>query len=1062
MAESKHVVRNLFLTTLLLVSIFAGYYMGGISGYAIFGTDNLVDFDDTTVEDDMVVLDLSDKDHLTIGAFDVKIFSYGDHLKINMVSDDQREFVSYYIETSEVNNYIRLLDAEGNTKDLSLENIPIYEENEQLTGQEDELYKDGIERILFDGLRLEDEGYDVEEVIPVIINLDINKKYGEDGYWEEFMHAKNEIVANLKSNDLIGTDYIIKDLEIINAIAIEIEFENINRFKEIENIEKVSLDKKVYAQLYDSIDLINTSAMWEIEKNGRFISGENTTIAVIDTGVDYTHPDLGGCFGEECKVIGGYDFVNDDPDPMDDHGHGTHCAATAAGVGTFVLAPSSEIPILFEFDTVSDRYVEVDVESEEGEYNFALIYGNGTHFLGLGERDEERLIVSDNENLTYDDSKDEMFVVSWNNESHGESYILELDDLDFQDGVIFRNVITGDGYSETKENGTFYVEDIPIKVTGYDYDLDIINLSIGENVSFNRIYDINGNYLILPIAEDVVDKEKYIFEIHNSTGSVVEEHEFSWFYEDLDYEIVIFEEKDTEVIGEGGLNGVAPGAKIYAYKVLNEDGSGSTSGIIKAIQEATDPNKDGDYSDHVDVISMSLGGWGHPDDPGSQAVDFAVENGIVVVVAAGNSGPSLESIGSPGCARKALTVGASCKPDQIGNSGYCDESMAIFSSRGPTSIGGIKPDVIAPGVDICAAQWEDAWESSQCLDDEHTAISGTSMATPHVAGAAALLIQSHPDWTPEDIKSALMLNTDDFGYKANIQGTGQIDIFKANNAEFITSPQSLSFGYASSTELSETFVIKSLRNNVEIDLRVSNVTDSKGVEHDFASLNEINVELDNKGDEKEITLTVNLPNFAEGSFEGKIIIEDDNGEHYIPFTFTKLSKLTVNVVGDKPLYPDMLLHNRDITEVRGLFQGDVLRGGTHIFDIPSGNYTVYAVGDFEDVSTEYILSGMVEVLIGSDVEVTLNMSDARPYTIKARSLDDKELTLYEWEKAFVSYTDEHALAYSYIDPNYGDRTVYITSKPDNGVDTDIFFKYYGIPHETSFLGEGWSKGIDYG
>src|SRR3989344_5381313 len=66
---------------------------------------------------------------------------------------------------------------------------------------------------------------------------------------------------------------------------------------------------------------------------GECLSGEGVTIGIIDTGVDYTHRDLGGCFGAGCKVIGGYDFVNEDSDPMDDHGHGTHVAATAAGDG---------------------------------------------------------------------------------------------------------------------------------------------------------------------------------------------------------------------------------------------------------------------------------------------------------------------------------------------------------------------------------------------------------------------------------------------------------------------------------------------------------------------------------------------------------------------------------------------------------------------------------------------------------------------------------------------------------------------------------------------------------
>ncbi|GAG81134.1 unnamed protein product, partial [marine sediment metagenome] len=267
--------------------------------------------------------------------------------------------------------------------------------------------------------------------------------------------------------------------------------------------------------LDESVPLIGAPEVWKLDADGnncatsgkRCLTGKDITIAIIDTGVDYTHPDLGGCFGSGCKVIGGYDFINDDADPMDDHGHGTHCAATAAG-----------------------------------------------------------------------------------------------------DGV---------------------------------------------------------------------------------------------------------------------LKGVAPYADIISYKVLSSRGSGSWSDVIAGIERSVDPNQDGNFSDHVDIISMSLGGYGNPDDPVSTAVDNAVDNGVVAVIAAGNSGPGEQSIGSPGTSRKAITVGATDKNDYI----------AEFSSRGPViwDNGAIlKPDIVAPGVSICAAQWDDAWSKNECLDTEHTSISGTSMATPHV------------------------------------------------------------------------------------------------------------------------------------------------------------------------------------------------------------------------------------------------------------------------------------------------------------------------------------------
>ena len=279
------------------------------------------------------------------------------------------------------------------------------------------------------------------------------------------------------------------------------------------------------------------------------------------------------------------------------------------------------------------------------------------------------------------------------------------------------------------------------------------------------------------------------------------------------------------VAGDGVVRGVAPDAKLIGYKVLDEGGSGPFSGVIDAIERAVDPNEDGDFSDHVDVMSLSLGldcqfGYNEncgPNDPTSVAVDNAVESGVVVVIAAGNSGPSSETIGTPGTARKAITVGASFDKQQ-GNDFYnisrlsdCFNllhnpdinDLACFSSRGPVlwRNGGIsKPDVVAPGVEICATQWENAFVGSKidpehpdvhgCVDDEHVAISGTSMATPIVAGAAALIKQAHPDWSPLEIKYALKNTAQDLNAHISSQGDGRIDILQAVQLE---NPTTISF-----------------------------------------------------------------------------------------------------------------------------------------------------------------------------------------------------------------------------------------------------------------------------
>jgi len=217
--------------------------------------------------------------------------------------------------------------------------------------------------------------------------------------------------------------------------------------------------------------------------------------------------------------------------------------------------------------------------------------------------------------------------------------------------------------------------------------------------------------------------------------------------------------------------GVAPKVNLYSFKILDENGEGNESGLEAAIDYAKDPNNDGDYSDRfIDILSMSFGGPNTnqtltPDDPLCKDIDNATINGLVIVIAAGNTGTSgYNTINWPGNARKSICVGASDKSDNI----------ASFSSRGPVEWDGnimIKPDVVAPGVAIKSTE----------RGGGYTTMNGTSMATPHVAGAAALLLQAHPDWTPEMVKNAIKETAVDLGYDENTQGAGRVDVLAAVN-----------------------------------------------------------------------------------------------------------------------------------------------------------------------------------------------------------------------------------------------------------------------------------------
>lgn len=214
----------------------------------------------------------------------------------------------------------------------------------------------------------------------------------------------------------------------------------------------------------------------------------------------------------------------------------------------------------------------------------------------------------------------------------------------------------------------------------------------------------------------------------------------------------------------GSRRGVAPGATIISGKVLDDQGFGSESGVIAGMEWAVEHQ--------ADIVNLSLGG-GHTDgsDPLSQALNtLAAESGTLFVVSAGNEGPAGGTISSPGSADAALTVGAVDR----------DDLLASFSSRGPR-LGdfGLKPEITAPGVGIVAARAAGT-AMGVPVDDLYTAADGTSMAAPHVAGAAALVASQHPEWTGQQLKDALV-STAAPHPDATVfeQGGGRVDVARA-------------------------------------------------------------------------------------------------------------------------------------------------------------------------------------------------------------------------------------------------------------------------------------------
>jgi subtilisin family serine protease len=237
---------------------------------------------------------------------------------------------------------------------------------------------------------------------------------------------------------------------------------------------------------------------------------------------------------------------------------------------------------------------------------------------------------------------------------------------------------------------------------------------------------------------------------------------------------------------EGRISGVAPKAYLGNYKVLTVPSAGfglngNSPEIVAGIEAAV--------RDGMDVINLSLGEA--EIEPGrdivAAALDGAAAAGVVPVVAAGNDYEELGagSVTSPGSSVRAITAAAESQDGP---------SIASFSSGGPTPLSlRMKPDVTAPGVDVLSSvpRHLGSWSS----------FSGTSMAAPHVAGAAALLKQRHPRWTVEQIKSALVqtgkpvLGNGGVEVHTTREGGGTVDLVRADKPLLFASPTCLSFGF---------------------------------------------------------------------------------------------------------------------------------------------------------------------------------------------------------------------------------------------------------------------------
>ncbi|MEV0095873.1 S8 family serine peptidase [Streptomyces sp. NPDC050738] len=457
----------------------------------------------------------------------------------------------------------------------------------------------------------------------------------------------------------------------------------------------------------------------------------------------------------------------------------------------------------------------------------------------------------------------------------------------------------------------------------------------------------------------------------------------------------------------GKYKGVAPGASIIAAKVLDDTGSGDESDIISGIDWAVEQG--------ADVVNMSLGGPDTADtDPLEATVDhYSETDGVLFAIAAGNEGPGASTVGSPGSAQSALTVGAVDSGDK----------MADFSSRGPRiGDGAIKPDVTAPGVDITAASSPGSVIAGEVGENPegYVTISGTSMATPHVAGSAALLKQQHPDWKAAQLKGVLTASTKDTGFAAYDQGSGRIQADHAMDATVYAEQTSLNFGKAAWPHDDDQPVTRTLayRNtgtsDVALDLTATGTgPDAKSAPEGMFTVSPAKVTVP-AGKTAEVTVTADTKvEAANGQYSGAVVAAGVGQSVRTAFAVER----------EVASYEVKLAHlGRDgkpaahfQTYLKGL-TGDAA-GQEFAFDeksastsvrLPIGEYNVQGVvlADRADSTKGTDWIAQPKLVVDKDQTVTLDARTAKPVDITVPDRDAKAkqaFMVYAVKKGYTSY-----------------------------------------------------------
>ncbi|MFE1954455.1 S8 family serine peptidase [Streptomyces sp. NPDC059524] len=513
---------------------------------------------------------------------------------------------------------------------------------------------------------------------------------------------------------------------LLNAVAVTVKASQVADLKRQPGVTGVVEDKKLRIQTDDSVPTIGAPRVWQREDaHGTKVRGDGVTVAVLDSGIDYTHPDLGGGFGAGHKVVGGYDFADDDTDPMDDNGHGTHVAGIIAGEaaqpgGVTGVAPGASLTAYKVmgadgYGETSDIVAGLEAAVDPANPHRADVVnmsiggpGDGGDPIGLAATAATRAGV--------------VVVASAGNEGPGHNTV---GSPAAADGVL----AVGASVSGLRVPGAAYKGGGKIQTyRGYvsanppakPVTLELADVGYGSPDEWDAAGDVHGKAVRVqyPVSEDVGDVSVQELDLAREA-----------------------EKRGAVAI----LGGTANSGPVLA---------GERRGFVEAAPRAAiDASGDSLRMDHVIVMGVDDTQY---DELGRRLADGEVE----------------------------ITVTGEDATDR----------MAGFSSRGPDAGWDLKPDLVAPGYDIRSTVPKSLYAPGQYR------MSGTSMAAPHVAGAAALLRQLHPDHGPARVTSELTGSSKELpDFDTATVGAGRLDVAAAADAAdagITTSPATLSYGLA--------------------------------------------------------------------------------------------------------------------------------------------------------------------------------------------------------------------------------------------------------------------------